>query len=316
MNYLQKVSVIMPVYNGERFLAEAVESVLAQTHAEFELLILDDGSTDRSLEILRRYEAGDSRVRVLSRENRGLCATLNELIELAACDLVFMMHADDVMAANRLQRQIAFFAEHPEVDICSSFVEYINDAGTVIGNYSSPLTTRQAVQELADQNEIVGFNHPATAFRRSVVRKVGGYRQPFWPCEDIDLWGRAVEAGAGICVIPDCLLKYRIHGTSASVARSTLLRRKHHYVKACMLARRAGLREPSWDEFGLAWARRPWFQKVNVWRKDAAKAFYKNAVFAYAQRRYFQVAGGLLAALMLQPVYIITQVFRKYGKHR
>lgn len=311
MGILEKVSVIMPVYNGGLFLDEAIQSVLAQTHSEFELIILDDGSTDGSLTILRRFEAGDPRIKVVARENKGLCYTLNELIDRANCDLVFMMHADDVMFPNRLCRQIEFLAANPDVDICSSFVKYINEFGDIIGSFSSDMTSCQDAKNLAEKNKLIGFNHPSTAFRRSVVMSIGGYRQPFWPCEDMDLWNRAVEIGAGICVIPEYLLKYRIHGRSASIARSTFLRLKHHYVKECMARRRRGRDEISWDEFISFWRERPPILKANTWRKDVAKAFYKKAVLAYAQGKYRSFIGWLGCAFTLQPIYVSKQAVRR-----
>lgn len=303
----------MPVCNGAQFLNEAIQSVLTQTYPFFELIILNDGSADNCLDIMRQYAASDPRVRVVSRPNKGLCETINELLELAQNEIVFMMHADDVMLVNRVERQILFLKDNPAVDICSSFVDYINDAGEIIGKYSSPLTTMAAVKTLAEKNEIVGFNHPSTAFRRSVIKKLGGYRQQFWPCEDIDLWNRAVEVGVGICVIPETLLRYRIHGSSASVARSTLLRKKHHYVKTCMLRRREALSEFSWEEFLQLWDKRPMHEKLNSWRKDTAKGFYKKAVFAYAQKKYGSLAVALIPALIFQPVCVIKQVVSKYG---
>jgi glycosyltransferase involved in cell wall biosynthesis len=307
------VTVIMPVYNGEVFLGVAIESVLSQTYHNFELIILDDGSTDRSLDIIRGYQNEDSRIRVVSRENKGLCVSLNELLDLAKSDIVFMMHADDEMMPERLERQEKYLMMHPEIDICSSYVEYIDDKGKNIGRYSVSLSPKRA-QALAAKNKIIGFNHPSTVFRRKLIQVLGGYRQEFWPCEDIDLWNRAIEIGAGIYTIPEYLLKYRIHGASASVARSKLLRRKHHFVKECMLCRRRNSPELSWDAFIDVWEGRTFGLRLNTWRKDTAKALYKNAVFLYSQRRYLGMVLFLIEALLLQPVYVTRQIVSKYGK--
>src|SRR5688500_16211811 len=120
------VSVILPAFNAERFVASAVRSVLAQTHGDFELLAIDDGSTDRTREILEMLAEEDGRVRVLSHANYGMGRSLNEALEEAKHDWVARMDADDVMVPNRLERQLAFLAENPKLVVASSQVHYID----------------------------------------------------------------------------------------------------------------------------------------------------------------------------------------------
>ncbi len=308
---MANLSVLMPAYNAERFLPEAIESVLAQTWRQFELIILNDGSQDRTREIAESYARRDSRVRVESHSNMGISPTMNQGLALSAGEWVVLMHADDVMMPTRIERQLAFVAAHPELAAASSWVKHINAEGEIIAKGDSPLLTHEAVQKLYAANELVGFNHPATILRKKAVQAVGGYRRQFRVNEDIDLWNRLLEHGYQIPVQPEYLLKYRIHAESASIARARVIRQQLRWVKDCMLRRRRGETELSWDEFLCFYKTLPWYVRANMQRKDAAKSLYKAATFQFAQRKYARVVPSIIAALMLQPGYTIPQIASK-----
>jgi glycosyltransferase involved in cell wall biosynthesis len=236
---------------------------------------------------------------------------LNRCLELASSEWVVIMHADDVMAPNRLERQLAFVGAHPELAVASSWVKHIDGLGRVIAKDNSPLLTQQAVQKLFAANELVGFSHPAAILRKSAVLAAGGYRAQFRVNEDIDLWNRILERGYKILVQPEYLLMYRIHAGSASVAQARFVRRHLHWVKECMLRRRRGEAELSWDEFLAYCEGLPWHVRLDRARKDWAKVLYKAAVFHFSRRKYYLVVPFLTAAVMLQPGYTIRQVRSK-----
>ena len=123
------ISVCMAVYNAERYVAEAVESILNQTFGDFEFLILDDGSTDGSLDILRRYAERDPRIRLTSRPNQGLVASLNELVDQARGEFIARMDADDVSLPERFQREVDYLRDHPECVLVGSRVRLIDPDG-------------------------------------------------------------------------------------------------------------------------------------------------------------------------------------------
>ena len=133
------LSVLLPAYNAEKHLAEALSSVLTQTHRNFELLILNDGSTDRTLEIAEQFRARDSRIQVITHGNMGMGAALNQGLRFAAADWIVRLDADDVMLPNRLERQIAFIESYPRLAVAGSLVYYIADDGRVLGAATSPL---------------------------------------------------------------------------------------------------------------------------------------------------------------------------------
>ena len=305
------IHVVMPVYNAAPFLRQAVNSVLAQTYGDFELIAVNDGSTDDTLDILRDYAARDERIRVYTQANVGTSPTLNRGIELAEGEWIFLMHADDLMRPNRLERQLQFIREHPELSLVSSLVRHIDSRNRVIGRDHSKLVTPEAVEQVIASNGLIGISHPAVAFRRSAVLAVGGYRQAFWPAEDTDLWNRMVEHGYKVLVQSEYLLDYRMHGQAASISRARLTKTKTRWLKECMVCRRAGRMEPDWETFRAGLRTAPWFAQLNRGRKDSAQALYKAAVLHYAQRQFAPLFFKLLAAVVLRPAATLRLVASK-----
>jgi len=213
INPMPAVSVLLPVYNGARFLNEAVQSILDQTFRDFELLAVDDGSSDDSLAILRNFERQDSRVRVETRENRGLVFTLNQLISIAKGQFLARMDADDISMPHRFAEQVDFLQIHPEVQLVGTSVTQINAAGLKIGHIRSPLDHGHIEAQLLDGH--CPICHPAVMMRAKAIAEIGGYREEFRDAEDFDLWLRLSEVGK-LANLSESLLLYRLHSGSVS----------------------------------------------------------------------------------------------------
>ena len=304
-----QVSVLMPAYNSGKYVTQAIESVLAQTWRDFELIVIDDGSSDSTLEMIEKCAARDPRIRVITQPNAGLSTTLNRGINLAGNEWIFRMDNDDLMRPNRIERQLAFIAEHPELSVASSLVRHIDGNNRVIGKDNSKLFTYEAIDRLIAANGLVSFSHPAVAFRKSAVLAVGGYRKEFFPAEDIDLWNRLVENGYKVLVQPEYLLDYRMHGNSATISGQKFAIMKVHWLKDCVRRRRAGQPERPLEEFLAERRAAPLLTRLNRARKDLAKIFYKAAVFHYAQKQYLKLFYKLAMAVGLQPgltLYLVS----------
>jgi glycosyltransferase involved in cell wall biosynthesis len=205
------VSVLLPVYNAERYLAEAVESILAQSLDDFELIAVDDDSSDRSPQILRRFAEKDPRVRVVRHENRGLVASLNEMIAMARGEFLARMDADDVSLPGRLALQVAYLRDHPDVVAVGGAVDLIDWAGRFLAE-GHPAMDHEEIQEMALTGRCA-LNHPSVTMRRDAVVAVGGYCEEMDHLEDLDLWLRLGEVGR-VVSLPDVVLKYRVHEKS------------------------------------------------------------------------------------------------------
>lgn len=253
-----RVSVVLPVCNGAPYVAAAVESILRQSLTAFELLAIDDGSSDGTADILAGCAARDARVRVVSRANRGLAATLNEGLTLAAAPLVAIMNADDLALPQRLACQVAFLEAHPAVAAVGGQTRcFIADREP--GPATALPTTPAGVHALLATTSPLA--HPAVMLRRQAALDVGGYRAELEPAEDYDLWLRLAERHE-LANLPDVVLHYRLHDTQATaaaferVATATLAARELARRRAAGAAERAHGAPPSagdWAvELGLA----------------------------------------------------------------
>ncbi len=208
------ISVVLPVYNGEKYLAEAIESILCQTFRNFEFIIIDDGSSDRTLAIVQEYQGKDSRIRLTSRENKGLVATLNEGINLACGKWIARMDADDIALPHRFERQLQWL-EQTGADICGSWVKFF---GTTDKRIEKHPKTDQAIKiEL-----LFGapFAHPSVMMKTALVKRLR-YDEAWEKAEDYDLWERAARAGWQMTNVQEVLLLYRQHATQITTHTSS-----------------------------------------------------------------------------------------------
>lgn len=200
-----KVSVVMPVYNGDRYLAKAVESILTQTFTDFEFMVIDDGSTDASVEIIKSYR--DPRIRFIQNTaNAGVTKSLNQGLALAAGEYIARMDADDVSLQTRLAKQVAFMDAHPQVGVCGSWVEIIGTTAGDIWRYPEDPDTIQC--RLLFESALA---HPSVIMRRALFEKAGLCYDPSYPyAQDYELWVRAVKCFRAVN-LPEVLLHHRLH---------------------------------------------------------------------------------------------------------
>jgi Glycosyl transferase family 2 len=208
-----RVSVVMAVRNGVPYLEQAVDSILAQTFTDLEFVIIDDGSTDSTPEVLRRYQTADHRVRVLHQENAGLTPSLNRGCQLARGTYVARMDADDVAFPDRLARQVEFLDRHPGVALLGSAVVRIDELGREIKRSECPTLHAEIVRALTRYN---CFTHPTVMLRKDMLAAVGGYREAYRQAQDYDLWLRLSERYE-VANLAEPLLYYRVYASQVSV---------------------------------------------------------------------------------------------------
>lgn len=277
----------MPVYNAERYVAQAVESILAQTYSRFEFLIIDDGSSDRSLSILQRYARQDARIRLISRPNTGYVIALNEMLSLAQGEFIARMDADDVALPNRFQRQVDFMQQHPEVVCVGSWHTLIDHRGRLLTCLELPQQDSEIQREaLAGHGSIC---HPCALIRRSVLSTLGGYNPELMPAEDLDLWLRLGEVGQ-LANIPEPLLHYRLHPHSISETAGNLQRQQAR--TAC---------ERAWQRRGMEGT----FEANSLWRPGTSRSSRHQFMLQYgwwafnSQQRRTAAIYGLKAIALL-----------------
>ncbi len=211
---MPQVSVVMPVYNGEMYLAEAIDSILEQTFADFELLVVDDGSTDESAAIVQACKERDSRIRFIQlARNVGMADARNRGVAAATGQYIAMMDSDDISLPQRLQKQVAFLQSRPDIGALGAGARVMNhDMTTHLFDFE---TLRQ--HALIALSVFLGysFTHSTVIIRRDFLTAVGGYKPEQRVCDDLELWPRLLsETRIRFANLPDCLLLYRRHDQS------------------------------------------------------------------------------------------------------
>ncbi len=201
-----RVSVVMPVYNTERFVGQTVRAMLDQTFTDFEFIIINDGSTDGSLAVLEACAASDSRIRLISRPNTGYIKALNEGLALCRGEYLARMDADDLADPKRLEKQVAALDADATLVAVGSAAVFIDEHGDPIGKAPVPLTHEQIEERHLRGGS--GIHHPAVTIRTQTLRQIGGYNESLQPCEDFDLWLRLGEVGK-LLNLPEPLLTKR-----------------------------------------------------------------------------------------------------------
>jgi cellulose synthase/poly-beta-1,6-N-acetylglucosamine synthase-like glycosyltransferase len=243
-----KVSVLMPCYNAGETLPEALESLACQTLADFEIVVVDDGSEDGTPEILRSWAARDPRLRVIGTPHRGIVAALQTGLDECRAPLVARMDADDRSLPGRLEQQLAFMDSHPMVAAAGCLVRAI-PPNQVRQGFAIYLEWQNALVSDEDiRREIFvesPFAHPSVVFRRQAVEQAGGYQDHGWP-EDYDLWLRLYLTGERFGKVPEVLLEWRESPARLTRADSrysleNFLRAKAHYLALGPLAGRGAV---------------------------------------------------------------------------
>jgi hypothetical protein len=301
----------MPAYNAERRLAEAVESILAQTFEDFEFLIIDDGSDDGTPEILQEYARKDARIRLERNErNLRIAATLNRGLALAAAPLIARMDADDVSLPNRLEKQVAFMRANPDIAVYSGGLA-MYDAPDEI---RLPPAEHEAI--CAQMFFASGIHHAVSIYRKELILAyAGGYDASMPPAEDYDLWARlSMHPGVRFANLPEVLYRYRHHDKNAQYAEQK--QDKANLVRKKML-RTLGL-TPGDEEFAAhlalslwsktlsrseLWTCKKWLDTFNAAARTVEPACGRKALERELKRRWRWLCENNIAACAFGLIY-------------
>lgn len=226
---MPKVSVIMPVYNAEEFLVETINSVLSQTFIDFEFLIVDDGSTDKSMQILKSYN--DPRIKVFkNNQNLGYVKTLNNLIELSNGEYIARQDNDDISLPERLEKQVSFLNKNYDIGICGSNALVFGELNkkTLV-----PIEDKKIRAYMIINNPML---HPTVMYRKSLFENlnISKYDESLCPAEDYGMWFE-ISKKTKLANLPDILLKYRWHKNSTSQIKKNIQIEKANNMRKSIL---------------------------------------------------------------------------------
>ena len=273
------ISIVMPVYNAAAYLGEAIHSILSQSLRDWELVIVDDCSTDNSAEIVASFR--DERIRFFHLTARsGVSRALNYGISFSRSEFIGRMDADDICVASRFEKQLTFLTSHPEIALVGSALKTFPSPEVI---WKSPGHHEEIRLEMMFRNPIY---HSTVVFRRAAFETLAnGYRQEFEPAEDFDLWER-MSRNFKVANVPEILVRYRRHGNQASLAdpaRRLLVTRKIKQRAADYL----GLTLPP-DEInlrGLLWLLTFWVQVIRKFPSLKFLSLYRGVSHLLSARR-------------------------------
>jgi len=239
----------MPIYNAAPYLTRAVESIRAQSFADWQLLAIDDGSTDESVKIMSHLASADYRLIVQQQANAGPGQVMNRALEHArsgAIPFVARMDADDISEPRRFEQQLALLARASSAAACGSNCLYIDENDATIGSSTVPLTPHRIRSEI--RRGLRGIVQGATMFRTEAVAAVGGYRAEFRFAEEVDLFLRLSDR-FDLINAPEFLYRIRLHSRSLGVANIKLNTQHSFYALDCAHRRRLGMSKREFDVF-------------------------------------------------------------------
>jgi glycosyltransferase involved in cell wall biosynthesis len=220
-----KISAIMPVYNGEKYIKDTIDSVLGQTYKDFEFIIVDDGSTDNTLNIIKDFD--DTRIRFITVNHGGIVNALNTGLDMAVSEYIVRVDGDDISLPERFERLLGYMENNKDVVVCGSWAKTINTNGEVTGELKYPPIDDVGIKKyLLLHNP---FIHPSVIIRKDILNKSGKYKK-YKHNEDYELWSSVLKYGNGHN-IPEELILYRVHESQVTRKNNLRMRIVGVYVR-------------------------------------------------------------------------------------
>jgi glycosyltransferase involved in cell wall biosynthesis len=304
------ISVVMPAYNSERFIGAAIGSILHQTFKTFEFNIVDDGSTDRTAEIIDSYVKEDPRLNVIRADHRGVSNAINLGVEHAKYNWIAIMHADDIALPQRLERQIRASRVNSDVVAWGAYAFQINERSKVLGLSKVGATTVEEFYKKYRRGETIQLIHPTALICKRALLKMGGYNTMFHSCEDLELFNRLSLLGP-ILAIPEALILYRIHRSSNTMQRFFEMRAFARFIRSCQRARAEGQEPPTWHRFKEEYEGTPMFKKARRQIDDLSQFYYRKFAVEVSSERYLQATIFFCLSIVLNPRYALPRVWNQ-----
>jgi glycosyltransferase involved in cell wall biosynthesis len=306
---MPRVTVLVPVYNGASHLGETLTSLLAQTYKDFELLIIDDGSTDNSVEIIKSFS--DPRIRMMQKENGGLCSTLNRGIHEARGEYIARSDQDDISFPHRLDREMAVADTYPEALGMFSYNTKFGGKHSWANSDKVTVTNRVKVYDPIKDGCLLGSTMLA---RTSALREIGGFRERYYPVDDWDLEFRLAEKGQ-VLVVCEPLIAYRFHRDANTYRLFAEMQQKRYWTEDSHNRRLQNQPELSFEDF-LVQRPKDILSRLQRHRIGLWKLHTRMAGQHLLDGNYLRATANLTAASILNPIDISRRIRKMLFRER
>lgn len=287
-----KITVLMSVFNADRYLQSAIDSILNQTFTDFEFLIINDGSTDDTSQILSGYN--DTRIRIVNNEhNIGLTKSLNKGLKISRGEYIARMDADDISLPSRFEKQVDFMETHPEVGVCGSWAQAY---GEISGFYKTPVDNDSITCRMLFQNSII---HPSVIIRKAIIEKYNlAYDEQYINTQDYAFWINCLQH-THLANIPEVLLRLRIHNNQISILNTDHQCRLAQNIQEKLL-NILGI-YPSYDEICLHFNLIQYHSTLDMTYIKSALSWINRLYAANKEKKVYPepVFSSLLASILL-----------------
>lgn len=314
------ISVVIPAYNAEKFLPETLDSILAQTYQQFEIIVIDDGSTDQTIAVVEAYAAKDNRIQLIKSQHQRQSKARNAGIAIARYPWIAPIDADDIILPNRFERQLEIAEQRSDVVAWASYANRVTIEGRAYRKIEPPPITEDQFHEMRSKRALITFPNSSVLLRKEIILAVGGYDPTYDGLEDVELVDRMADQGL-VLVIPEVLMHYRMYQSSTTGAFKSFRKQRilFKYLEKRNQLRLKG-KDIELDHFlqmynNVSPAKRV-FRNID----DLSGFQFKLGALRWGERRFGSAIRSLTLSFLSNPYYIISRLFtrfvlRKYTRH-
>ena len=306
------IAIIVPCYNNDSFLEQTIKSILSQSYKNFVLYLLNNGSSDNSLNIMMKYKRADKRIKIINHQHKTSKAkSVNVLLKKISNKIISLIDADDIMFKNKIQVQMNYLKKNPDVMFLSCLGTYITDGKKTYGKTTNQISDHQSCFRLINNQKNIGILTPGIIFYKDAFLKVGGFREEFWPCDDTDLWTRCAENNYIVYTIPKILIKYRIHFNSITTNNFFLSKNKNNWVNHCLKRRLKKKKEISFKNYSKNLQNRSIYKKILDFSNDWCDFYFRNSIMYLIDKKYIKLSFFLLLSFVHNPLRFYYKIYKR-----
>ena len=314
---IKKISIIIPCYNSDKFLEDAIKSVLNQSYKKFDLYLVNNGSVDKSLDIMQKYKIKDKRIYIINyKKKTPKGKSINNLLDEVKTKWVSILDADDIYFKNKIKYQINFLQKNNNVKLLSCLGTYTLDGISTFGTTNNPFKNLKSCFNIINKYKNIGVLAPGVIFDKDVVIKIGGIRYKYWPSDDIDLSNRIAEKGYIVYSLPKILMMYRMSRDSSMAGLKSFIKgkKKAGWAKYTLKQRINHKSEISFSSYISQVRNKNILMKLSNFLEDCSDYFFRETVVQILKKNIIMISFYIILSFLFRPYRILKKISNRILK--